>query len=141
MPRRVLVFQKQSDSTQLWKGLTEEFEQEYRLVFINRQGIDCPPQEDAETVVQIMAEMQWSDAILVAHGDDCRLLRDLAALAPKRISALFLVDAPDDVHLSGHHSPFLHVTTANSDRQDPFVLEKTELLPEVFHAFCTLRLR
>ncbi|KEO82512.1 alpha/beta fold hydrolase [Tumebacillus flagellatus] len=141
MPRRVIHFQKGRSHEELWNALRDQFQQEYRLVSIDRKGIDSKPQEDAETVVHILEELQWPDAVLIAHGEDCRFARDLAMLAPQRVSALFLVDAPDDVTVQSTRHPFLHVTTADSGRQDPFVLENSALLPEVFHAFCTLRLR
>lgn len=88
----------------------------------------------------ILDELQWFDSVLIAHGADCRLACALAALVAPRISALFMVDAPDDVHHIGQLTTCLHVATAAGDRQDPFVLENLNWLPEVFHAFCTLKL-
>jgi pimeloyl-ACP methyl ester carboxylesterase len=145
MPRHVIHFQKHHEADGLWDTLTTAYgPEEYCLVSIDRTRTATVPQEDAETVVHILHELQWYGSILIAHGDDCRLACDLAALASARISALFLVDAPEELELPPF-PPFppsvLHVTTVEGVRRDPFVLEKKELLPEVFHAFCTLKLR
>ncbi|PWK06957.1 hypothetical protein [Tumebacillus permanentifrigoris] len=142
MPRRVLHFQKHHEAAALWNRLPTEFGlEEYRLVSIDRTHTATLPQEDAETVMHILDELQWSNSILIAHGTDCRLACDLAALAPAHISALFLVDAPDDVQpIDNLTTTCLQVTTSAGERPDPFVLEDIALLPEVFHAFCTLKL-
>lgn len=142
MPRRVIHFQKTIETCALWNCLPAQVaDPHYHLVSIDRTHLNSSLHEDAETLLAIMNELDWSDAILIAHGADCRLLSHLVQLVPERISALFLVDAPDDVRFPEHLKTAFHVASSASQPHTPFEVPQPDWLLEVFHAFCTLRLQ